>query len=234
MSECIPLSSLSKKTRDNLAFLQEHGFTWEDEATKEMVDQPKVRERAKRTREILEERLKTGESRLREKYGTSPARPGEKSYLEKRIRCLLFTKGVASSFYVKGTDPEGNPVVYCRKETSCLGAGQTFLRTPYGNISLYLLRDKLKGAVHYAHTNLPTSLLSVAAGKEDYALESLEKEAEFWRAAPHYTAKKALFHYFPEEKKYHDELLKPSEIRQEYGAIVEEIKKIREGKPEEE
>jgi len=54
----------------------------------------------------------------------------------------------AHSFYVKGNDPKGLSVEYCRHSTRHPMAGQTFLRTPYGRLSVWgLLNNKSVGGV---------------------------------------------------------------------------------------
>lgn len=65
--------------------------------------------------------------------------------------------GFGTNLTFTGTDPDGNSVEYHRKETRSKAAGQTYLKTPYGNIQVYTLlslsADPKMGHSRYGRTS---------------------------------------------------------------------------------
>ena len=100
-------SKLHIETRKNLDQLEKLGFDFETEAFSSPVEQ--------------------GYS---EKFYLPEDRIG------KKVVNGAVIDSIGHSFYIKGIDPVGKPVLYCRYESRHPAAGRTLLKTPHGNVQV--------------------------------------------------------------------------------------------------
>jgi hypothetical protein len=74
--------------------------------------------------------------------------------------------GTAYSVFIKGTDPTGKVVTFCRYETKNSQAGQTFLRTPKGVIQVsHMLKNKCEGRSSYGSKKANSYYSALLKGK---------------------------------------------------------------------
>jgi hypothetical protein len=70
---------------------------------------------------------------------------------------------IGHSFFIKGIDPVGKPILYCRYETRHPAAGRTLLKTPHGNVQVNAFLHSSSGT--YGSKKAHSYYLALLKGK---------------------------------------------------------------------